>query len=115
MATASELQRPSKSLVDHPQRLGILPTWWFWNDRENWRHVRWFFAGLVVLMSVVLVFVQLHPLVAGTIAGLSMLLALGTLEKYVRRQVLERRQLAAAGPATRSALDEAASDHKDPQ
>ena len=83
-------------MLDHPQRLGILPTWWFWNDRENWRHVGWAFGALVVVMSIVLAFVQLRPLVAGLIAGLTILLAQGLLEKYVRGQMMKRRQLASA-------------------
>jgi hypothetical protein len=37
-------------LLDHPQRLGILPTWWFWNDRKNWRLVRWPFAIAVAAL-----------------------------------------------------------------
>jgi hypothetical protein len=101
MATASDIQRRERSLLDRPQRLGILPTWWFWNDRENWRHVGWAFGALVVVMSIVLLFVELSPLVAGLIAGSTILLAQGLLEKYVRRQVIARRRLASA-----EALDE---------
>lgn len=29
--------RPRASLIGRPQRLGILPTWWFWNDRRRQR------------------------------------------------------------------------------
>jgi len=32
------------SLLDRPQKLGILPTWTFWNRRDVWQRARWFVA-----------------------------------------------------------------------
>jgi hypothetical protein len=78
------------SLLDHPQRLGILPTRWFW-DQENSPALRWasgLFAGLVVLVTLLL---TNNIFVAGLVPPLILLLALGLFEKYIRHQALKRR------------------------
>jgi hypothetical protein len=85
-------------LLDRPQRLGILPTWWFWNDRKNWRLVRWPFAIAVAALVFTLGVLSLPlPLELGILLG-TYVLALGSVEKYVRRQAMKRRALAEREP-----------------
>ena len=85
-----------RHLLDRPQRLGVLPTWWFWNDRRNWRKVGWAFAILAAATNIILLVVQ-PPLLHGLaiVTGV-MILAIGLLEKYVRHQALKRRALTEA-------------------
>lgn len=98
MDTATDaLDTRSRHLLDHPQRLGFLPTWWFWNDRKNWRLVGWAFGVLAAITSIVLLIVAPPPLVGGLIAGAVIILANGLLEKYIRREAMKRRALAAGG------------------
>jgi hypothetical protein len=107
MATANEIARRAKErrLLDHPQPLGILPTWWFWNDRKNWRLVGWGFGLLAAIVVLVLPIFHLHPLVGGAIAAAVVVLANGLLEKYIRRQALKRRALADAALAGEKDVD----------
>jgi hypothetical protein len=81
-------------LLERPQLLGIIPTRWFWRDMENWRLVRWPFGIFVAIMVVVLSLGSPHPIVAGLIAGGTVFLAQGLLERYIRKQALKRRALA---------------------
>ncbi|MFO7563576.1 MAG: hypothetical protein R6X02_13095 [Enhygromyxa sp.] len=83
-------------LMDHPQRLGILPTWWFWSDRKNWRPVRWPFAIAAAAMVLALAVVSLPPALEFGILMTAYFLALGSVEKYIRHQALKRRALAGA-------------------
>jgi hypothetical protein len=79
-------------LLERPQPLGILPTRWFWNDRENWRQVRWMF-GLLAMGTVMLLSVTSLPLLASVLIAPSVIiLANGLLERYIRRKALERRK-----------------------
>lgn len=83
-----------RHLLEQPQPLGILPTWWFWNNRENWRLVRWPFAILVFALLTILAVLSL-PLAVELAALVGVFcLSLGGLEKYVRLRALERRALA---------------------
>lgn len=98
MATVTDRIQQSEGdrhLLDRPQRLGVLPTWWFWNDRENWRKVGWAFAILAAAMNIVLMVIDPPLLIGLAIISVVMVLAIGVLEKYVRRQALRRRELAA--------------------
>jgi len=83
-------------LLDHPQRFGILPTWWFWNDRKNWRHVRWPFAIAVAALVFALAVLSLSPALEIVVLISAYFLALGSVEKYIRHQALKRRTLAEA-------------------
>jgi hypothetical protein len=93
-----------RSLLDHPQPLGILPTRWFWNDRKNWRLVSWAFGILVFVTLVILDVLGLHWLANVAIIVTVLFLAQGLLEKYIRHQALKRRPLVAT--ATDDALPE---------
>jgi hypothetical protein len=102
-ATDAGRETRERHLLERPQLLGILPTWWFWNDRENWRLVRWPFAVFVFISALVLTAIAL-PLVAEIAIFVSVFcLGLGSLEKHVRRQALKRRELAEKS-ATQDAL-----------
>jgi hypothetical protein len=82
-------------LADRPQPLGLLPTWWFWNERRNWRLI----MGLVIpTMLVVTAIVDL--LGAGTLAlaltpALVVTGMLGLIERYVRGRLVSTRSPAA--------------------
>lgn len=92
---AHEPDKPRVYLLDRPQRLGILPTYRFWNDRDNWSFVQ--VPQAVAAAVVVLVGVLALPLVlAVTVAPLSIVLGLGLFERYIRRSARKRRSLAAA-------------------
>ena len=82
-----------RHLLARRQRFGILPTWWFWNDRKNWRLVGWGFGVLAVITHWVLSLFNLRPIVGGAIAMGVMVLAIGALEKYVRHEAHRRREL----------------------
>lgn len=81
------------ALVDHPQRLGILPTRWFWRDPDNWKLVRGPFAVLSAVVIVLVVSFVRPVLLAGAVGCGVVGLAQGLLERYLRKQVLERRRL----------------------
>ena len=99
---ASTPPRPGQHLETR-QRLGILPTWRFWNRRDIWRSARWYAhpvaflavqAGCWIPASLDL---SLWPrLLAAQAIGVGTLaLALGALERYIRRQLSSRRRHAA--------------------
>lgn len=97
MRTATdEREAPERHLLDRPQPLGILPTWWFWNQRENWRLVGWGFGLFAAVITITIPLLNLHPLMAGLVAAGALMMAIGLLEKYVRHQAERRRALAAA-------------------
>jgi hypothetical protein len=91
MATAGDSGR---SLLDRPQRLGVMPTWWFWRDRENWRYIRWPFTIFVVALVMGLALVGLPLKAVLPLYLAAYFLALGSVEKYIRHQALKRRALA---------------------
>lgn len=119
--TAKELTRRGNPgvLMDRPQRWGILPTWWFWRDRQ---------VARIPIVSQLLLPAQfvilaaggtclglfLQPLLSGTTDGLATLagvcggdilgaggnaLTFGIAERYLRRKIIERRQQVLATPA----------------
>lgn len=86
------------SLTSRPQRLGVLPTYWFWNDREHQK---------LVLPLIALVAVPVTPLLFLLVATLQLpvwallaaaavypYLVMGLVERHVRRR-LRRGQLPA--------------------
>ncbi|MFO7563053.1 MAG: hypothetical protein R6X02_10460 [Enhygromyxa sp.] len=79
-------------LLERPQPLGILPTRWFWNERENWREVGWMFGLLAMGTVMLLSFISLPPLASVLLAPSVIILANGLLERYIRRKALERRE-----------------------
>ena len=91
-------QRPGRHLETR-QRLGILPTWSFWNRRDIWHSARWY-ARPVIFFGVqggfwipgLLQLPLLPRLLAAQVIGLGTLtLALGALERYIRKQLAARR------------------------
>jgi hypothetical protein len=99
---------PGRTLLDRPQALGVLPTWWFWNQPDNWRLVRWPFAVLVVLLMVILDLLAIGPLAYVLVIVGSLVLGTGLLEGYVRRRALRRRADGnrALGPTPESPTNE---------
>lgn len=94
--------RPGRHLETR-QRLGILPTWSFWNRRDIWHSARWY-GRPVVFFGVQAGFwiptwlnLPLLPrLLAAQAIGLgTLVLALGSLERYIRKQLAARRPRAA--------------------
>ena len=97
----SESMLPVRHLTDRPQRLGILPTWWYWRDRENWRSIAWPFTTFVIALAIVLGYSELPTMVWMPIYVAAYFVALGSVEKYVRVQASKRRlELAQLGHET---------------
>lgn len=93
-----ELQRRENAerdyLLNRPQWLGIWPTWWFWSVKENWKLVS---LPIVVVYTVAFILVLVlnpSPWVAALIVSGLLTLALGLIERHVRRRAVERRALA---------------------
>lgn len=88
-----------RALIDRPQRLGFLPTWWFWNDHEQQRLLRPLIAAISLPLTPLLFFLMLKlqwsvwTLIA--VSTLWPLLVCGLVERHVRAE-LRRRALAAA-------------------
>lgn len=95
MDTATE-EQAERSLMANPQPLGLLPTRWFWQDRRNRRIVAAMSAAISFITIVIGGLIGAHPLVVGASLLLTLPLAEGLLERYVRRQVMKRRALAEA-------------------
>lgn len=83
-----------RSLLDRPQRLGFLPTWWFWNDYERQRLTMPLIATIAVPLTLLFLFLmawlQLPVwlfLVFGTVWPH---LVLGLVERRVRRELRQR-------------------------
>jgi hypothetical protein len=107
------------SLLETPQKLGIWPTWSFWNRRDVWQRARWFVApaaGVTVSTCMVLTFVLRLPMWAapatGFIGGGLITLWMGGLERLIRKRIKERKQQARELEA-REALLEAAEELDD--
>lgn len=85
---ASRGGTPTRWLADRPQRLGILPTWWFWNERRNWRLI----MGLVI--PTMLTVTAVVDLLGGGLLGLALTPALvvtamlGLVERHIRRRLV---------------------------
>lgn len=88
-----------RHLLDRPQRLGFLPTWWFWSDPEREVLLRPLIAAIALPLTPLLFFmmVQLQWPVWTLIAASTLWpsLVCGLVERHVRAE-LRRRALAAA-------------------
>jgi hypothetical protein len=88
---------PNRVLVDHPQRLHLLPTLWFWRDPANWRVVRW--PNLALVMTAA--FGTISRRATGTVvpsfwagfaaASVAQYLGLGLFERWLRRRAMVSR------------------------
>jgi hypothetical protein len=92
MDTATD-QEP-RCLMSSTQRLGFLPTRWFWKDKRNRRLVAWLYGAVAFVTIEIGAHIGAHPLIVGASLLLTLPLAEGLLERYVRRQVMKRRALA---------------------
>jgi hypothetical protein len=92
----------TRALLDTKQRLGILPTWWFWNDRSNYRPAAGFTVTAFTIVYSVVVIVEPGPLISGILCALAPYLTLGGLERIVRRRALARRTKCQEHAAQRS-------------
>jgi polyferredoxin len=97
-ADESTPPRPGRHLETR-QRLGILPTWSFWNRRDIWRAARWFahpvvFVG-VLAGSWIPAWLNLpfwpRMLAAQAIGIGALTFTLGALERYLRKRLAARR------------------------
>ncbi|MCY0991975.1 hypothetical protein OV203_32860 [Nannocystis sp. ILAH1] len=94
----SEL-RARRHLLDRPQRLGFLPTYWFWSDPEREVLLRPLIAAIALPLTPLLFFMMVKlqwpmwTLIA--VSGLWPSLVCGLVERHVRAE-LRRRALAAA-------------------
>jgi hypothetical protein len=80
-------------LLDRPQRLGVLPTWWFWRDRENARLVRWpVWVAIAAAFALALTF-DLGWIWAGLLPVFTITITLGLIERHIRRRAVQRRAL----------------------
>ena len=86
-----------RALLDRPQRLGFLPTFWFWNDRERQRLVTPLLVTIAFPSTALFFFLMARLelpvwllVVFGTVWPQ---LVLGLVERRVRRE-LRRRALA---------------------
>ena len=94
MKKTSELAKRTEPppLVSKPQRLGIFPTLSFWNDKENWRPVRWPMGAAAGMLYVVGLSLPLSPLGMGLFCGGSMYLLIGVTERFFRGHLMRRRE-----------------------
>ncbi len=81
----AELDATQTALRAHPQRLGFLPTWWFWSDQSNWALVRAPAAVLVGVVTFVVAISGLSPVLAALVAIVLFCCAIGLIERYLRR------------------------------
>lgn len=93
-------------MIEHPQRLGVLPTWWFWTDRHSLRLVGPGFGVIPAVTLVALGLLGMHSLVGGGLAGAGVVLIAGLLEKRGREQAIERSLLVEWRSASLPAADE---------
>lgn len=80
-----------RPLLDRPQKLGILPTLWFWNDWAAQRLLLPFVfitAPLLILINVVQVWLRLSAWVPITANILIPFLTMGLVERHVRARLL---------------------------
>ena len=86
---------PERYLLDRPQRFGILPTWWFWQDKANWRIAR---VPVLLIMeaavlAVLLLGLSLPYYAIALVPTFALIFTLGLLERYIRRRATKRRAL----------------------
>ena len=89
------VQGTGEYLLDRPQRLGILPSYWFWGRKENYRHIRWpqaILAGVFIFIWGIIP--KSLPLwLSALVPGVAIVLALGLFERYIRRRAIARRDV----------------------
>lgn len=88
-----------RHLLDRPQRLGFLPTAWFWNDPERQRLVLPIVLSVTLpSMPVLFWLVTRWPIPFALFVAVNALapyLGMGLIERHIRRE-LRRRRLAGA-------------------
>lgn len=88
---ARELEVPARrSLLARPQRLGFLPTMWFWNDWETQRLLMPFVlmsVPLFLLINGLQLWLRLGAWIPITMSLVVPYLTMGLVERYVRAQV----------------------------
>ena len=88
-------------LMDRPQPLGILPTYWFWRRIENYRLIRWLPVSVYAIVCTINIILPLSlgPVLAGTINGFAMILSVGVAERFIRARAKQRKffRIEAAG------------------
>lgn len=93
--TSEIAPRTQNSLVSRPQRLGILPTWWFWNDWERQRLLLPLTLVTAIPLGPILVVgaikLQLNVwLLQALLFGVYPILLMGLVERHIRRQLAVR-------------------------
>ncbi|MDC0715830.1 hypothetical protein [Nannocystis bainbridge] len=93
-----------RRLMTHPQRLGFLPTWWFWRALKwDWPLFCSFLGAAIGAFSVALGWIVLYAgfeLPAAFIAALlGPVLGFGVVERGLRALVVRRRRALATGRA----------------
>lgn len=90
-----------RHLLDRPQRLGFLPTLWFWNDHERHRLalplVLSLSLPLVPLLFFLVVRFQLPFSLFVVVNTLAPYVAMGVIERYIRRELRRRRLVGPEG------------------
>lgn len=85
-----------RALLDRPQRLGVLPTYWFWNDKERQRLVVPLVALVALPVSPLLFFltVKLELSILFLLVGSSLYpyWVMGLVERHIRKELRRRRQ-----------------------
>jgi hypothetical protein len=111
-ADKQALKKPG-AFLETPQKLGIWPTWSFWNRRDVWQRARWCVApvaGITTSACMLLTLVLQLPMwvapATGLFAGSVITLWMGGLERHIRKRIKERKQNARE-VAAREALLEA--------
>lgn len=88
-----------RSLMSRPQRLGILPTWWFWQELRVERPLTSMLIGLAMGLFGIFtghVLLDLMGLPIAIIVGpFAPFLCLGIIERGLRRLVIRRRRMLA--------------------
>ncbi|MDC0723436.1 hypothetical protein [Nannocystis bainbridge] len=88
-----------RALTDRPQRLGFLPTWWFWNDAERQLLLRPLIVAISLPLTPLLFFLMVKlqwsvwSLMAASLVWPT--LVSGLVERHIRAE-LRKRALAAA-------------------
>lgn len=86
----TSLERRRRYLMDRPQKLGVLPTMSFWNDKANWKHVRVPMAVLAASVTIGIGVLSLGPLLSGLLGGATLVAAIGGTERYIRAKAVGR-------------------------
>lgn len=83
-----------RSLLGRPQRLGLLPTMWFWNDRVRQRLILPLISVTGIPLGIVLLYVtarlHLNGWLPSAFTVLYPLLIMGLVERRIRRELRER-------------------------